>query len=166
VNDRRTAPLFGDGAGAMVVSVDADGSVGPFAFGNDGTRADAIRATRAGGVLQMDGHETFLQAVDHLSGCTRDVLDRAELTLGEVDLFVYHQANARILAAVADRLAVPRDRVFDSIAGVGNTSAASIPLALSEAVRTGVLRPGARVLLGAIGAGLVWGATVVTWGDV
>ncbi len=164
VNDRRTAPLFGDGAGAMVVSFDAEGSIGPFVFGSDGARAHAIKATRATGLLEMDGHETFLQAVEQLSACTREVLERADLALEQVDLFVYHQANSRILAGVAERLSVPHDRVFDCIAELGNTSAASIPLALVEAVRLGALRPGARVVLGAIGAGLVWGATILTWG--
>jgi 3-oxoacyl-[acyl-carrier-protein] synthase III len=163
-DDRRTAPLFGDGAGAMVVSVDADGQIGPFVFGSDGGAAQAVRATRAGGVLEMEGHETFLQAVHRLSTCTREVVEHAGLSLRDIDLFVYHQANARILTAVAERLELPRERVFDCIADLGNTSAASVPLALNAAVRAGVLTPGARVVLGAIGAGLVWGATVVTWG--
>jgi 3-oxoacyl-[acyl-carrier-protein] synthase-3 len=165
-DDRRTAPLFGDGAGAMVVSIDAAGAIGPFVFGSDGARANAIRATRASGVLEMDGHETFLQAVEHLSACTLEVLERCDLALEDIDLFVYHQANSRILSAVADRLELPRERVFDCIAQIGNTSAASIPLALTEAVRVGALEPGARVVLGAIGAGLLWGATVLTWGGV
>jgi 3-oxoacyl-[acyl-carrier-protein] synthase-3 len=164
LDDRRTAPLFGDGAGAMVVSIDAEGAIGPFVFGSDGSRANAIRATRADAVLQMDGHETFLQAVEHLTACTRQVLDRADLALDDIDLFVYHQANSRILSAVADRLELPPERVFDCIAELGNTSAASIPLALTEAVRAGALWPGARVVIGAIGAGLVWGAAVLTWG--
>jgi 3-oxoacyl-[acyl-carrier-protein] synthase-3 len=163
-DDRRTAALFGDGAGAMVVSIDAGGEIGPFVFGSDGARASAIRATRAAGVLEMDGHETFLRAVEHLSACTGQVLERADLALDDIDLFVYHQANSRILASVAERLELPRERVFDCIAAIGNTSAASVPLALSAAVGSGALRPGARVLLGAIGAGLTWGATVVTWG--
>ncbi len=163
--DRRTAPLFGDGAGAMIVSADADGSIGPFAFGSDGASAEAIRATRTRGVLEMDGHETFLRAVEHLSRSTQAALERAELSAEDIDLFVYHQANSRILAAVADRLQLAPERVFDCIAQLGNTSAASIPLALSEAVRAGALRSGSKVLLGAVGAGLVWGATVVTWGE-
>jgi 3-oxoacyl-[acyl-carrier-protein] synthase III len=163
-DDRRTAPLFGDGAGAMVVSLNADGQVGPFVFGSDGGRADAIQATRERGVLEMEGHETFLQAVHRLSTCTVEVLDLAGIALSDVDLFVYHQANARILTAVAERLELPGERVFDCIGDLGNTSAASVPLALSAAVASGVLQPGARVVLGAIGAGLSWGATVVTWG--
>jgi 3-oxoacyl-[acyl-carrier-protein] synthase-3 len=164
LDDRRTAPLFGDGAGAMVVSLDAEGRIGPFVLGSDGARAGAIRATRERGLLEMEGHETFLRAVHHLSASTVEVLSRAELTLEDVDLFVYHQANSRILQAVAERLGVPGERVFDCIAETGNTSAASVPLALHAAVRSGALEPGDRLVLGAIGAGLTWGATVLTWG--
>jgi 3-oxoacyl-[acyl-carrier-protein] synthase-3 len=164
-NDRRTMPLFGDGAGSIVVSAGAGAAIGPFVFGSDGSRSQTIRASRATGILEMDGHETFLRAVEQLSACTREVLLRAGLELADVDLFVYHQANSRILQAVADRLEVPRERVFDCIAMFGNTSAASLPLALEEAVRRGELKPGARVVLGAVGAGLVWGATVLTWGS-
>jgi 3-oxoacyl-[acyl-carrier-protein] synthase-3 len=163
--DRRTAPLFGDGAGAMVISTDASGGIGPFVLGSDGAQAHTIRATRASGLLEMDGHETYLRAVEQLSSCTRAVLERAGIALEEIDLFVYHQANARILSGVAERLELPRERVFDCIGELGNTSAASIPLALGEAVSAGAVWPGARLLLGAIGAGLVWGATVITWGD-
>jgi 3-oxoacyl-[acyl-carrier-protein] synthase-3 len=164
-DDPRTAPLFGDGAGALVVSLDAAGEIGPFVLGSDGGAASAIRATREKGVLEMEGHETFLMAVQHLTQSTRQVLELAELELEEIDLFVYHQANARILTSVAERLGLPRERVFDAISELGNTSAASIPLALSEAVRAGRLQPGARVVLGAVGAGLVWGATVLEWGE-
>jgi len=162
-DDRRTAPLFGDGAGAMVVSLDAGGEIGPFVFGSDGARADAIRIGRERGVLEMEGHETFLQAVHRLSTSTVEVVDLAGLALADIDLFVYHQANSRIITAVGERLGVPGERVFDCIADIGNTSAASVPLALGAAVASGVLKPGARIVLGAIGAGLSWGATVMTW---
>lgn len=164
-DDPRTAPLFADGAGALVVSADAAGEIGPFVLGSDGAAASAIRVTRERGVLEMEGHETFLMAVEKLSQSTRQVLELAELALEDVDLFVYHQANSRILAAVAERLSLPRERVFDCIADLGNTSAASVPIALGEAARSGALAPGATVVLGAVGAGLVWGATVLTWGQ-
>jgi 3-oxoacyl-[acyl-carrier-protein] synthase-3 len=163
-DDRRTAPLFGDGAGALVVSLDADGEIGPIVLGSDGGAAAAIQITRERLVLEMDGHDTFLMAVEKLSQSTREALARAGVALEDVELFVFHQANGRILTAVSERLGVERERVFDCIARFGNTSAASIPIALSEAVRAGALRPGARVVLGAVGAGLVWGATVLTWG--
>jgi 3-oxoacyl-[acyl-carrier-protein] synthase III len=162
--DRRTSPIFGDGAGAIVVSLDADGQIGPFVFGADGSRVGAIRATRERGFIEMEGHETFLQAVHRLSTSTEEVADLAGLTLADIDLFVYHQANSRILTAVAERLELPSERVFDCIAELGNTSAASVPLALDVAVRDGAIQPGSLVLLGAIGAGLSWGATVVRWG--
>jgi 3-oxoacyl-[acyl-carrier-protein] synthase-3 len=162
--ERRTAPLFGDGAGALVVSLDADGEIGPFVLGSDGSAARTIQVTRERLVLEMDGHDTFLAAVEHMSQATLQVLERAGLQLADVDLFVYHQANGRILSAVADRLGVEHERVFDCIATLGNTSAASVPLALGEAVRVGALTPGATVVLGAVGAGVVWGATVMTWG--
>jgi 3-oxoacyl-[acyl-carrier-protein] synthase-3 len=163
-DDRLTAPLFGDGAGAMVLSRNADGRIGPSVLGSDGAGAQAIRATRERGVIEMEGHDTFLMAVQRLTSSTLQVLELAGLTLEDVDLFVYHQANSRILSAVADRLDVAGERVFDCIAAFGNTSAASIPLALGEARRLGELEPGATVLLGAVGAGLVWGTTVLRWG--
>jgi len=165
LEDRRTAPLFGDGAGALVVSLDAPGLIGPFVFGSDGGAAETIRATRERGVLEMEGHDTFVAAVNHLVASTEEVVGRADLKLSDVDLFVYHQANGRILTAVGERLDVPPERVYDCIATYGNTSAASVPLALAEARRAGVLAPGMTLVLGAIGAGLVWGSTVVTWGE-
>jgi 3-oxoacyl-[acyl-carrier-protein] synthase-3 len=162
--DRRTEPLFGDGAGALVVSLDADGQIGPFVFGSDGGSAKTIQVTREKNILEMDGHDTFLMAVDRLSRSTLEVLELTGVALGDIDLFVYHQANGRILSAVADRLGVEQKLVFDCIGELGNTSAASVPLALGEATRTGALKPGAQVVLGAIGAGMVWGSTVLTWG--
>jgi 3-oxoacyl-[acyl-carrier-protein] synthase III len=164
-DDARTAPLFADGAGALLLSAGACGQVGPFVLGSDGAAAGAIRATRERGVLEMEGHETFLMATERLASSTREVLALAALELDDVDLFVYHQANSRILSAVAERLGVERRRVFDCIAELGNTSAASVPIALQRAARAGLLAPGARVVLGAVGAGVVWGATVLSWGD-
>ncbi len=163
--DPRTAPLFGDGAGAIVLRADADGLIGPIVLGSDGGAAHAIRATREKGVLEMDGHDTFVMAVERFSQSTREVVAMAELELGDIDLFVFHQANGRILSAVAERLGVPGELVYDCIGELGNTSAASVPLALHRAVAAGLIKPGARVVLGAVGAGLVWGATLVTWGD-
>jgi 3-oxoacyl-[acyl-carrier-protein] synthase III len=92
------------------------------------------------------------------------VLEAAELELDAVDLFVYHQANSRIITAVGERLGLRPERVVDCIAKYGNTSAASIPIALSEAEADGRLKPGMRVLLGAFGAGFVWGGALVEWG--
>lgn len=181
--DRTTAAIFGDGAGAVVLRAgtpDEDGALGPFDLGSDGSLADLI-AIPAGGsrqrssaepvepgdqFFQMQGRQVFRYAVRRMADSARAVLDRAGWQVADVDRFVAHQANSRILTAVAKDLALPADRVVSNIATVGNTSAASIPLALADAVLEGVLRPGHRVLLTAFGGGLTWGSTVLTWPGV
>jgi 3-oxoacyl-[acyl-carrier-protein] synthase-3 len=163
-DDRATAAVFGDGAGAVLMRGAAEGRIGPILFGADGANADLIFTPRATGLTVMQGHETFRHAVDRMSEVTTDAAAAAGLDLGEVDLFVYHQANARILRSVGERLDLPAERVVDCIDRFGNTSAASIPLALEQARLSGDLVSGAKVLIGAFGAGLTWGATVVEWG--
>ncbi|MBA2576791.1 MAG: ketoacyl-ACP synthase III [Euzebyaceae bacterium] len=177
--DRGTAVLFGDGAGAVVLrrgDADEPGAIGPFDLGSDGDRADLL-AIPAGGsrrpvdatalaeranYLFMDGKEVYRQAVTRMVASSRKVLDRAGWTIEDVDRLVGHQANARILSAVADRLGVPEDRRVSNVARYGNTSAASIPLALADAG----LRPGERLLLTAFGAGMSWGSTLMTWPEI
>jgi 3-oxoacyl-[acyl-carrier-protein] synthase-3 len=162
--DRATSCLFADGAGAVVMRGAASGRIGPVVLGADGGNADLLRTPRATGVTEMQGHETFKHAVDRMSEVTTQALAAADLGTDEIDLFVYHQANARILRSVGERLGLDTSRVLDCIRKVGNTSAASIPLALEEARLAGTLVDGARVLVAAFGAGLTWGATVVEWG--
>jgi 3-oxoacyl-[acyl-carrier-protein] synthase-3 len=161
-DDRRTAALFGDGAGAIVMSASDEGRVGPIALRSEAQREMIICAR--GGKLSMQGHETFVNAVKRMSEITLEVLDRAGLETDDVDLFVYHQANRRILAALAERLDLDATRVVDCIEGYGNTSAASIPIALAEAQMAGRLTGGERVLLGAFGAGFTWGGAIAEWG--
>jgi 3-oxoacyl-[acyl-carrier-protein] synthase-3 len=163
-DDKRTAALFGDAAGAVVLGAHGDGAVGPFVFGSDATLAEAITINRDDALIRMDGHTTFNAAVAALTQSTRDVCERAGVALDDVDLFVYHQANGRITRAVAERLELPDARVADYVAETGNTSAASIPLALDLARRDGRLRAGDTVLVAAVGAGFTWGATVLEWG--
>lgn len=164
-DDRSTAALFGDGAGAVLVGPAGHaGGVGPAILGADGARGSLIRASRAEAILRMNGHDTFRQAVDRLAEATLAATEAAGLGLEQIDLFAYHQANGRILAAVAERLELGRERVIDCIARYGNTSAATIPLALADARDSGRLAPGARVLLAAFGGGLTWAASVVEWG--
>lgn len=163
--DRATAPLFGDGAGAVVVRGAGRGRIGPIVLGADGANGDLIRATREEGLVRMQGHETFRHAVDRMSEVSLTATAAAGLGLSDIDLFVYHQANARILAAIGARLVLPPERIVDCIDRYGNASAATIPLALESARQDGTLRDGAQVLLAAFGAGLTWGATVVTWGS-
>ena len=163
-DDKRTAALFGDGAGAIVLGNQEGGGVGPFVFGNDAELAEAIIARREDPVLRMDGHTTFNSATAALVNSTRDAVELAGLTLDDVDLFVYHQANARITKAVAERLELPMERVADYIGDIGNTSAASIPLALAFARDEDRLHPGDTVLVAAVGAGFTWGGAVLEWG--
>jgi 3-oxoacyl-[acyl-carrier-protein] synthase-3 len=182
--DRTTAPIFGDGAGAVLLrsgTPGEPGAIGPFVLGSDGARGDLL-AVPAGGSRQrstnglghqvvpagdwylgMNGRAVFQHAVQRMTESARTVLDRAGWTPGDVDRFVGHQANVRILDVVAARLDIPTDRVVVNIDHVANTLAASVPLALTDAVTRGELRPGDRVLLSAFGAGFTWGATVLIW---
>jgi 3-oxoacyl-[acyl-carrier-protein] synthase-3 len=162
--DRATVALFGDGAGAAVCSAGAAGRIGPVVLGSDGSNSQLIRADRDSGLFAMEGHDTFKQAVLRLSQATLDACERDGTPISQIDLFVYHQANVRILQTLAERLELPGEKVLEMIAEVGNTSAASVPLALAAARRDGRLRPGMKVLLAAAGAGFTWGASVVEWG--
>lgn len=162
-SDRKTAGLFADGAGAVVVGTDGAGELGRFLLRSDARRADCIVADHDERLIRMHGQDTFRAAVDALSDVTVEALEAEGLGLEEIDLFVYHQANARITRAVGERLSLPAERVIDCIERLGNTSAATLPLALDHALAEGRLRPGDRVLLAAFGAGFTWGAGILTW---
>jgi 3-oxoacyl-[acyl-carrier-protein] synthase-3 len=164
-DDRSTASVFGDGAGAIVVRAAARGRIGPFVLGADGANGDLIVATRADPIVRMQGHETFRHAVDRMSEITLSATAAAGCGPADVDLFVYHQANARILSAIEARLGLPGERIVNCIHRYGNTTAATIPLALEEARTAGTLKDGSRVLLAAFGAGLTWGASLIEWGS-
>lgn len=178
--DRTTAVIFGDGAGAVVLRAgDAaePGALGPFDLGSDGDLADLI-VVPAGGSRQrvlvgpaptgdqyfaMSGKVVYRHAVDRMAASSLAVLSAAGWTVDMVDQLVVHQANLRIVTALADRLGIGPDRVVSNIHRVGNTAAASIPLALADAVAADRLRPGDRVLITAFGGGLAWGSTVLRW---
>jgi 3-oxoacyl-[acyl-carrier-protein] synthase III len=166
-DDRKTAALWGDGAGAVVLqSASADGSegaVGPIVLDADGSLADVISASHEDRKLRVEGHETFQNAVARLVQATSSAIDEAGIDKEDIDLFVYHQANGRILRAVAERLEIPAERLADYIGDTGNTSAASIPLTLALLREDGRLQGNQRVLIAAIGAGFTWGAGVIDW---
>jgi 3-oxoacyl-[acyl-carrier-protein] synthase-3 len=165
-DDRRTAALIGDGAGAAVLtSTDPPSRIGPCLLRCDDRSRDIVYMTRDEMTMRMEGQQTFVIAVDCISDVTRDAVAAVGLELDDIDVFVYHQANARILKAVGERLGLRAERVVNCIALLGNTSAASIPLALEDAQRECRLHEGTRVLLGAIGAGFTWGAAVIEWSD-
>jgi 3-oxoacyl-[acyl-carrier-protein] synthase III len=176
-SDRDTCVLFGDGAGAVVLEPVPEG-MGCLAFdlGADGSGASHLRVEpRATGPLveagmvcrppaiRMTGSEVFKFAVRTIEGSTRRALQRAELTIEDLDLLIAHQANARILDAAAERLALPPEKVFRNVEKYGNTSAASIPIALGEALAKGEIRRGDLVALCGFGAGLSWASCVLRW---
>jgi 3-oxoacyl-[acyl-carrier-protein] synthase III len=164
--DRGTAALFADGAGATLVGVagGGTGSIGHIALHADGSGADSITASHDERIIHMQGHDTFKAAVQRLTESTLEAVEHAELELDDIGLFVYHQANARILAAVGERLGLERERVIDCIDRYGNTSSATLPIALADARERGMLEPGMNVVLAAFGAGFTWGAGVIQWG--
>jgi 3-oxoacyl-[acyl-carrier-protein] synthase III len=162
-SDRRTAGLFGDGAGAAILTAGGPGALGKIALRSDGSRPGLITVSHEERKLRMDGRATFRAAVAELSAVAEEVVADAGLALDEIDLFVFHQANTRIIAAVGERLGLPSERVIDCIDRYGNTSAASIPIALAHAGSEGRLEPGSRVLVAAFGAGLTWGAGMIEW---
>jgi 3-oxoacyl-[acyl-carrier-protein] synthase-3 len=164
--DKRTAPLFADAAGAVVLGAAAEdqGAIGPIVLGADGSHGTTIIATHDERKLAMDGPEVFKNAVARMREVTVDAVARAGLTLEDIDLFVYHQANARITRALGERLELPAERVVDCIETLGNASAATLPVALATAMADGRLRPGAKVLVSAFGAGFTWGGGVIEWG--
>ncbi len=164
--DQSSAPLFADGAGAVVLGPadGGQGAIGPIVLGADGSHANTIVAAHADRKLRLDGPEVYRNAVARMGAVTVEAVSRAGMTLEEIDLFVYHQANARITRALGERLGLRPDRVVDCIEMLGNASAATIPVALDAAARDGRLRPGARVLVSAFGAGFTWGGGVIEWG--
>ena len=163
--DRGTAALFADGAGATLIGParDGEGVIGHIALHSDGVGAGAIRAAFDDRIIHMQGHDTFKAAGQRLSESSVEAVERAGLELDDIGLFVYHQANARILAAVGERLGLERGRVIDCIDRYGNTSSATLPIALADARERGMLEPGMNVLLAAFGAGFTWGAGVIQW---
>jgi 3-oxoacyl-[acyl-carrier-protein] synthase III len=163
-DDPKTAHLFGDGAGAVVLGPEGDGQIGPITLAADGGLGSAITCSFEDRVIRMDGHSTYQTAVKRLTEATVAAVARAGLELDDVDLFVYHQANGRIIRAVGERLDLEPAKVADYVAHMANTSAASIPLTLSLLREDNRLRPGQKVLVAAIGAGFTWGAGIVEWG--
>jgi 3-oxoacyl-[acyl-carrier-protein] synthase-3 len=181
-DDRLTASIFGDGAGALVLragSPDEPGVLRAFDLGSDGTQVAAVEVPGGGArarlglpvadprpYLVMDGPAVFERAVREMSGSSRRVLARAGWDPAAVDRFVPHQANIRIIREVAEELGIPADRVMTNLEHVGNTVAASIPLALADAHDAGRLAVGQRVLMTSIGAGLAWGSAAFTWPEL
>jgi 3-oxoacyl-[acyl-carrier-protein] synthase III len=176
--DRTTSILFGDGAGAVIVQASDRPGIEGTVLGADGTAADILMMP-AGGTRMPASHETvdardhairmpkgrevFKRAVTEMAAACRELLEKSGHTAADVDVLIPHQANARIMIAVAERLQIPAERSVLDVAEVGNTSAASIPIALARAWNAGRIKEGDLVLFTSFGAGLTWGATLIRW---
>jgi 3-oxoacyl-[acyl-carrier-protein] synthase III len=179
-SDRRTCILFGDGAGAVVIQSRPEDSLLGFELRTDGSQNDCLTlafqaqptalvngiSVGQGGFqpIYMNGQEVYRFAVKKVPEVIEKALFRAQLEVGQVDWLLLHQANQRILDAVAERLGIPTHKVISNMGKYGNTSAASIPLALDQVVRTGQIKPGDVIVASGFGAGLTWGAAVFRWG--
>jgi 3-oxoacyl-[acyl-carrier-protein] synthase-3 len=162
-DDRTTAVLFGDAAGAvMLEAVPGEGVLAGWDLGADG-KAASLLYRLDGGYVKMDGREVFRRAVRATVESARSALERAKVTAEEVSLFIPHQANLRIIEAVANRIGIPMDRTAVNLDRVGNTSSASIPLVLAEVADSGRLAEGDVVLLAGFGAGMTWASAVLRW---
>ncbi len=163
-NDRSTAVLFGDGAGAVVIEATPDdGQLLSWDLGVDGSVA-ALLDCDHGGFVRMEGREVFRRAVRAMVGSAQLVMERAKLGPEDIALCVPHQANARIVEAANARIGIPMERTSMVVHRTGNTSAASIPLALADAADAGRLAPGDNILLCGFGAGMTWASAILRWG--
>jgi 3-oxoacyl-[acyl-carrier-protein] synthase-3 len=179
-SDRRTCVLFGDGAGAVVLQRSSQNHLLGFELRNDGSQNACLNVTYQPQpqilvddltisqgryqAISMNGKEVYRFAVKKVPEVIEKALYRANLTADDIDWLILHQANQRILDAVADRLKLPSEKVVSNLANYGNTSAASIPLALDEAVRSGQVQSGDIIATSGFGAGLSWGAAIFRWG--
>jgi 3-oxoacyl-[acyl-carrier-protein] synthase-3 len=176
--DIKTYPLFGDGAGAVLLGRGSpQQGLLSLSLGSDGAGGDLLSRPAGGSRMKltpevlskglhymyMDGRAVFRWAVAILCDTIQDVLRSVGLTPGDVDLYIPHQANIRIINAAIDVLHIPRSKVFNNLDRYGNTSAGSVPLALDEALSEGRLQPGQLAVLSGFGAGLAWGTTVIRW---
>ncbi|HJT77266.1 MAG TPA: beta-ketoacyl-ACP synthase III [Gemmataceae bacterium] len=177
-SDLKTYPLFGDGAGAVLLARGRpDQGLMSYSLGADGGGADLLSRPACGSRLpptpevlaqglhymHMDGRAVFRWAVAILCDTIQDVLQASNLRPNDVDLYIPHQANVRIINAAIDVLHIPRSKLFNNLDRYGNTSAGSIPLALDEAVSEGRVKPGNLIVLSGFGAGLAWGTAVMRW---
>ncbi|WP_214785242.1 beta-ketoacyl-ACP synthase III [Exiguobacterium sp. s183] len=161
-DDRSTAVLFGDGAGAVVLGEDEIASIDSIVLGSDGTGGKHLYENDEGKIV-MNGREVFKFAVRKMPEIVLESLNKADKSLNDLDVLVPHQANRRIIDAAMERLDLEEEKVVMTIQDHANTSAASIPLALAEAVKSGKIQDGQTVVIAGFGAGLTWGASCLTW---
>ena len=162
--DRGTAILFADGAGAVVVAAcEVEHGISTFELRSDGRHSDLLYVDMDERLLRMEGREVYRHAVARMVEASTAALIRAGIGIDDIDVFVAHQANARIIEAAARRLGVPEEKVIINVDTVANTSSASIPIALWQAEREGQIKPGDVIAMATFGAGFAWGAGVMSW---
>lgn len=177
-DDRATCVLFGDGAGAVVLRhSDGEGGIGSSILGSDGALGDLLNVPAGGSrqpvddevlaerlhTVKMSGREVFKHAVTNMVGTALSLVEEAGWSADDLDLVIPHQANKRIVDAIRNKLDLPEEKMFVNLDKYGNTSAASVGIALDEAVRAGRIQEGAKVLLVAFGAGFTWGGMLMEW---
>jgi len=160
--DRSTAILFGDGAGAVILERHAEGELLGWDLGTDGSLSSILFCDH-GSFIKMEGREVFKKAVRAVVGSVDKALQNAGIKAADVDVFLPHQANIRIIEAVASRVGIPMEKTHNVIDRTGNTSSASIPLAMAQAQADDVLQPGAIICMTGFGGGMTWGSAVVRW---
>jgi len=181
--DRKTFPLFGDGAGAVLITADSEpddskaSGILSYRLGSDGSFGDALVIPGGGSkkpfsqevldrgehFLSMEGRVVFKWAVRLIPVVVDQLLEDAGMTIDQIDLFIPHQANIRIIDAAVEVLGIDRDKVFVNLDRYGNPSAASIPISIAEALEQGRIKPGDNVMMVGFGAGLTWGASLFRW---
>ena len=177
--DRNTCVLFGDGAGAAVIQPVANGGFHSFDLGSDGSGGKSLYMPGGGSLnpasketvenrlhyIKMEGNQVFKFAVKRMGQASLDVIEKAGYTTEDVDLFIPHQANTRIISSAAKRLNLDDDEVYVNLPDYGNTSSASVPIAMTEARNNGLIKNGDKLVLVAFGAGLTWGSTFLEWNE-
>ena len=177
-NDRTCRPIFSDGASATLLVGSNSDNIGPFVFGTDGSGYEKLIVREGGarepniivdssyGLIEMNGAEVFLFTLSSVPACINMLLDKSNLKIEDIDLFVFHQASKLVLENLIRTMSLDKDKVFINLKYVGNTVSASIPIALKDAETQGRLKNGDTIMLVGFGVGWSWGATLVTWTEI
>ena len=160
-SDRNTCVLFGDGAGAVIISSSNNQGIISSMIGSNGSYKDLLTVNPDSDFIEMKGNDVFKIAVNTMGKIARETLDQHDLKIDDVDWLIPHQANSRIINAIAKKLSIPSEKIIMTVGNHGNTSAASIPLAIDYATETGDLKKEDTILLEAFGAGFTWGSTLL-----
>jgi 3-oxoacyl-[acyl-carrier-protein] synthase-3 len=175
-NDRTCRPLFSDGASAVLVTASDSDCIGPFVFGTDGSGYDKLIVRGSGarslekkhestrGFLEMHGADIFLFTLSKVPVCINELLDKSRLSIGDIDLFIFHQASKLVIENLIRSMSLDESKVFVNLKNIGNTVSASIPIALKDADMQGRLKNKDKVMLVGFGVGLSWGSALITWG--